>query len=76
MRSSTVSAKVSQELKRKLRQRQVNISRVIRQALEQEVLKAEEEELRIKLEEIRRGLGSKISKEDTVAAVRASREGR
>lgn len=76
MRSTTVSAKVPQELKRKLLQGRVNISQVIRQALEQEVLRAEEEELRVRLEELHRELSSKISKEDTVVAVRASREER
>lgn len=71
---STVTAKIPRELKQKLKERGINISEVIRRALEQEIAAREERELREMLDEIRANLGERLSEEDVVRAVRASRE--
>jgi post-segregation antitoxin (ccd killing protein) len=74
MMYSTVTAKIPRELKQKLKERGINISEVIRRALEQEIAAREERELREMLDEIRANLGERLSEEDVVRAVRASRE--
>jgi post-segregation antitoxin (ccd killing protein) len=74
MMYSTVTAKIPRELKQKLKERGINISEVIRRALEQEIAAREERELREMLDEIRANVGERLSEEDVVRAVRASRE--
>jgi len=54
----------------------VRVGEVVRKALEQEVLKLEEQELRKMLDEICTKLAGKIDEKDVVAAVRAGRETR
>jgi len=69
----TVSAKVRRELYEKLKRLGVPISRVIRRALEEEVRRREEEEIREALAEAQRIL-SKIPPGELVEAIRSSRE--
>lgn len=71
----TVSAKVKEELWRRLKKYGVNVSEVIRRALEEEVRRREEEELGELLDEASRIL-RKLSEEEIVEAVRWSREAR
>jgi post-segregation antitoxin (ccd killing protein) len=74
MMCSTVTAKIPKELKQKLKERGINISEVIRRALEEEIAAREEKELREMLDEIHANLGERLSEEDVVCAVRATRE--
>jgi len=47
----TVSAKIPKELKEKLRRLKINVSQLIREALEEEVRRREEEQLRNMVEQ-------------------------
>jgi antitoxin CcdA len=69
----TVSAKVRRELYEKLKMYRIPIGSVIKRALEEEVRKREEKEVRRKLAEAQAIL-KKIPEEEIVEAVRASRE--
>jgi len=71
----TVSAKVRRELYEKLKSYRIPISSVIKRALEEEVRREEEEEIRKMLEKAQAIL-RKIPLEEIVDAVRASREER
>ncbi|MCC6018614.1 MAG: type II toxin-antitoxin system CcdA family antitoxin [Candidatus Verstraetearchaeota archaeon] len=71
----TVSAKVKRDLYEKIKKYKIPISSVIRKALEDEIRRREEEEMREKLAQAQIIL-KKISPEELVEAVRASREGR
>jgi hypothetical protein len=71
----TVSAKVRRELWEKLRSYGVNISEVIRRALEEEIKKREEKEAKKLLNEASKLL-RKLSEEEIVKSVRESREER
>ncbi|MGB9729923.1 MAG: type II toxin-antitoxin system CcdA family antitoxin [Thermoprotei archaeon] len=71
----TVSAKVRRELWEKLRGYGVNISEVIRRALEEEIKKREEKEAKKLLNEASKLL-RKLSEEEIVKSVRESREER
>jgi post-segregation antitoxin (ccd killing protein) len=68
----TVSAKVKRDIYEKLKKYKIPISSVIRKALEDEVRRREEEEIREKLAEAQIIL-KKIPPEELVEAVRASR---
>jgi hypothetical protein len=74
--STTVSAKIPKDLRERLRERQVDISVVVRNALEKEVTRLEEEELGSKLETLKKELSRKITTKDIVKTVRSSREER
>lgn len=76
MRSATISAKVPAALKRKLERYRIKVSQVVRVALEQEVLKAQEHALTPRLEQIKSQLSRKLNREDIVMAVRSSRQER
>jgi len=76
MKPATVSAKISEDLREKLRKYGVKVSYVIERALEEEVAGIEERELKAKLDKVSSDLKGKVSEEDVVVAVRASREGR
>jgi len=76
MKSITISAKIPPALKRKLEHYKIKVSEVVRSALEQEVLRAEERALASRLEEISSQLSGKLRPEDLVLAVRASRRER
>ena len=71
----TVSARIKRELYEKLKKYGVSISDVIKRALEEEVRRREEEELR---EILRRAQGilSRIPPGELVEAIRGSREER
>jgi len=67
--------RLSRELKRKVKELNINVSEVVRRALEEEVERRERELLVKSLAEARRAL-SKLSDEEIIQAVRASREER
>lgn len=69
----TVSAKVRKELKEKLQKHGINISQVVRRAIESEVKKIEEEELRSSLAEASKVL-EKVKSDVLVEVIRRSRE--
>ncbi len=71
----TVSARIRRELYEKLKIYGVVVSDVIRRALEEEVRKREEEELREKLKRAQEIL-RKIPPEEIVDSIRSSREER
>jgi post-segregation antitoxin (ccd killing protein) len=71
----TVSAKIPAELKKKLTQLGVNVSGLMREALQSEVERLERERLR-KLAEEAGEILQKIPVEEIVEAVRAGRENR
>jgi len=71
----TVSAKVKKELKEKLQRRGVSISEVVRSALESELRRIEEEELKSILAEASAVLKT-VGTERIVEVIRKSREER
>jgi len=71
----TVSAKIRRELYEKLRRYGIPVSEVIRKALEEEVRKREELEVREALRQAQEIL-RKIPPEEIVSVVRSSREER
>ena len=71
----TVSAKIPKELKEKLHKLKINVSRLIREALEKEVRRKEEERLRSMAEQVSLSL-KKIPREEIVRVVRESRDER
>ncbi|MEM0093348.1 MAG: type II toxin-antitoxin system CcdA family antitoxin [Thermofilum sp.] len=70
-----ITVRLSRELKRKVKELNINVSEVVRRALEEEVERRERELLVKSLAEARRTL-SKLSDEEIIQAVRASREER
>ncbi|MFQ6051733.1 MAG: type II toxin-antitoxin system CcdA family antitoxin [Candidatus Hydrothermarchaeota archaeon] len=71
----TVSAKIDAELKEKINRYNINVSRVIKKALEEEVRRREEEEIKEMLKEASRIL-SKIGRENIIQFIREGREER
>ena len=71
----TVTAKIPEQLKKRLAALEVNVSELIRRALEREVEKAEGERVRKLADEAGRIL-QKIPSGELVHAVRESREAR
>ncbi len=69
----TVSAKIRRTLYEKIRKYGINVSEVIRRALQEEVARREEEELRRMLEEAGKILG-KVPEKRLVEHIRSSRE--
>jgi len=59
-----------------LREKRVDISAVVRNALEEELDRREREELKVKLDAVHRSLSGKVTTKDVVKAVRSSREER
>jgi len=74
--STTVSAKIPKQLRERLREKRVDISAVVRNALEEELDRREREELKVKLDAVHRSLSGKVTTKDVVKAVRSSREER
>jgi len=74
--STTVSAKIPRALRERLREKGVNVSSVVRKALERELQILEEVEIKGKLDSLKTSLAGKISKNDVVKAVRSSRDER
>ena len=75
MRYVTVSAKISRELYEKLKKHGVPVSRVIKRALEEEVRRREEEEIKKALAKAQSIL-QKIPPEEIIEAVREGRNGK
>jgi antitoxin CcdA len=73
--STTISAKIPKEMRKKLEEFHVPISKVIRAALEDEIRKKEEEQVAINLEHARKIL-KKVPMEETAAIIRADRDER
>ena len=73
--SVTITAKIPKELKEKIRRLNINASRVIREALEAEVRRREEEQLKALAREVSRIL-NKIPGEEIVRTIREARDER
>jgi antitoxin CcdA len=69
---ATVSTKVKNEILEKARKYNINISEVLRQALEQEIAKREEEEARKSAEKISKEL--RLSDEEVAKLIKEDRE--
>ena len=76
MRSVRLSVRVPAALKEKLDTYGINVSEVVRRALEQEVQRREDEALKKMLGETSARLWGRVPAEDVVAAVRESRDQR
>jgi post-segregation antitoxin (ccd killing protein) len=74
MKQITVSAKIRKDLYDKLKEYNVNISEIIRQALENEVRKIEEEKARASAEKIAREL--KMNPNEVAKLIREDRDNR
>ncbi len=74
--STTVSAKIPEELKAKADKYGVKIGKLVREVLEEKIRAIESQMLSSKLDEVSNKIGSKIKKEDVVKAVRSSRDER
>ena len=72
--SEVVTAKVPRELKERARKYAINISALVRSALEAKVGRIEEEVLRKELDEVSASLRNKVSKSDVTRAIRETRE--
>ncbi len=73
--SATISAKIPRKLKEKLRKLNVNVSQLVREALEREVKRKEEEQMRALAGEVSLLL-RKIPSDELVRLVRETREKR
>lgn len=71
----TVSAKISEDLKRKIDELGISPSEIIRRALEEEVRRRTRELLKERLEEVSSIL-SKVEREEWIKAIREAREER
>jgi antitoxin CcdA len=72
--SEVVTAKVPKELRERARRYGINISGLVRSALEAEVAQIEERKLRKELDEVSASLRNKLSKKDVIKAIRETRE--
>jgi antitoxin CcdA len=72
--SEVVTAKVPKELRERARKYHIEISGLVRRALEAEVAKAEERELREELERVAASLKGKFAERDLARAVRETRD--
>nr|MDO8119630.1 hypothetical protein [Candidatus Sigynarchaeota archaeon] len=73
--TTTISAKIPREMRQKLEQFNVPISDIIREALEHEIRKREEEKVSDNLEHARTVLKT-VPNEQIVDIIRADRDGR
>jgi hypothetical protein len=76
VKSVTITAKIPTTLKRKLERYKIAVSKVVRGALESEVMRAEANDLATRLDKVSSELSGKLSPEDITLAVRASRRER
>lgn len=74
--TTTVSAKIPNRLKQELDESGVNVSAVIRDALEDEVRRRKRKELTERAEYLREELASKFDTDDVVEAIRDDRRNR
>ena len=72
--SEVVTAKVPKELRERARKYHIEISGLVRRALEAEVAKAEEQELRGELERVAASLKGRFTGRNLVKAVRETRD--
>ncbi len=73
MNYEVVSAKIPKEYKKKIKEYNINISKVIRKAIEEEIKKRETLKIKRKIEENKK-LIKKVNIEDVIALVREDRE--
>jgi post-segregation antitoxin (ccd killing protein) len=73
--SEVVTVRISKELKKKIRDLEINVSEFVRRSLEEEVKRREREALLSSLAEVRKTL-SKLSDDEIIRAIRSSRESR
>ena len=69
-----VSAKIPKELRERARKYGINISGLVRSALEAEVARKEEKELRKRLDDLSASLRKRLSVKDVVGVVRETRD--
>ncbi|MGB9003642.1 MAG: hypothetical protein WCC52_07545 [Nitrosotalea sp.] len=74
--TTVVSAKIPDELRKKARMYNIKVSKVVREALEDEVRKLEEKSLSQDLDKIGRILRKNVSNNEIVRVVRSSRDER
>ena len=74
--TSTVSAKIPDELKENLEEEDINVSEVIRDALEREVRERRRDALRNDASSLREDIGDGVETDEIVSAVRETREER
>ncbi|MGC9308660.1 MAG: CopG family transcriptional regulator [Thermoplasmatota archaeon] len=73
MASQTVSAKIPDEMKEKIKEHHIQVSRVIRDALQHEIKKREAQRIRQDVEDIEPIL-KKMRGEDVIRLIREDRE--
>lgn len=73
--SEVITVRVNKSLKEKIRKHRINVSKTVRDALEDEVKKREDAELEQAIEQMKAVL-AKIPDEEIVRAVRESRDQR
>lgn len=71
---STVSAKIPDDLKKELEQEDINVSEVIRTALEEEITERRREKLRRDVDLLRKKVDDGIETDEIVGAVRETRQ--
>ncbi|MHA1717543.1 MAG: hypothetical protein ACTSXP_18020 [Promethearchaeota archaeon] len=69
----TISAKISEEVKKKIEKYKINTSQVIRDALDREIKRIEQDEMRELLDIAGKAL-SKIGKKEIVKSIREDRD--
>jgi post-segregation antitoxin (ccd killing protein) len=69
---TTVSTKISQELKEKMKELKIKPSRLLRKAIEDEIRRKEAEKLKEEIERVKPVL-DKVNMEDVVKSVREDR---
>ncbi|AGB37393.1 hypothetical protein [Natronococcus occultus] len=74
--TATVSAKIPDEMKKDIEDEDINVSEVIRNALEEELVERRREKLRRDASSLREKVGDGVETEDIVSAVRETREDR
>ncbi|ELY37898.1 hypothetical protein [Natronorubrum tibetense] len=74
--TETVSAKIPDELKRDIDDADINVSEVIRDALENEVTERRREKLRNDAASLRNDVGDGVETDEIVSAIRETREER
>ncbi|WP_247731040.1 hypothetical protein [Halovivax limisalsi] len=71
--TTTVSAKIPDELKRDLEDEDINVSEVVRNALEEELRERRRERLRTDVNALRNEVGEGVETDAIVSAVRETR---
>lgn len=74
--TTVISAKISDELRRKTRIHHIKISQVVRRAIEEEVRKIEQEKLSKDLDNLSSILHKNVGNNEIIKAIRSSRDER